>query len=74
MNVGSQEAFGCKLVISSVETIHQQNPSHLVAATHALTPSQAIVPQRFQDVEYIIALWGHTLDQHHTGLRQVEVG
>ena len=21
-----------------------------------------------------IALWGHTLDQHHTGLRQVEVG
>ena len=20
-----------------------------------------------------IALWGHTLDQHHTGLRQVEV-
>ena len=21
-----------------------------------------------------IALWGHTLDRHHTGLRQVEVG
>ena len=21
-----------------------------------------------------IAPWGHTLDQHHTGLRQVEVG
>ena len=27
-----------------------------------------------QTPKHLASVWGHTLDQHHTGLRQVEVG